>query len=239
MLRARACVLVITGVLVFDGCHGQSSLAYAPSESERSQLAAARIESEWAFLEPGRVVNYVRAVGRRLAQAAANLSGPPDYPWRFKVVRDRAVTAFAIGGGRIYVSDGALASCDNDAEFAALLAHEMGHQIEGHFRDIPALPRRSDGRSHLPMGSLSLAVNPAHELAADAISIELLSAAGYAPHAALRVAHRALEQSEAQDPHRWNERRIAALERLLVAVSPRRSLPSPAFSAAKRSLAPR
>lgn len=236
MLLVQVFVLVVTGSLAFDGCHGQTFPPSAPSEGERSRLTAARIESEWPLVEPGQVVNYVQAVGLRLGQAAANLYGSPDDPWRFKVVRDRAVTAFAIGGGRVYVSDGALHACRDDAEFAALLGHEMGHQIGGHFREPQALPRRSDGRSHLPMGSLSVAVDPANELEADGISIELLSAAGYDPHAALRVANRALERSEAQDPHPWNERRIAALTRLLGDFAPSRSKPTPALLEAKRSL---
>jgi predicted Zn-dependent protease len=236
MLLVRVVLLTVTGILAFDGCHGQTFPASAPTEGERSRLMAARIESEWPLVEPGRVVSYVQAVGLRLGQAAANLYGSPDYRWRFKVVRDRAVTAFAIGGGRVYVSDGALQACQDDGEFAALLGHEMGHQIAGHFRKSPALPRSSDGRSHFGMGSLSVAVDPANEVEADGISIALLKAAGYDPHAALRVANRAIERSEAQNRHPWNERRIAALTRLLGDFAPSRSKPTPALLEAKRSL---
>jgi predicted Zn-dependent protease len=234
---AQALALVAVGVLVLQACLGQTLLVYDTSEGDRSRLTAARIESEWPLVEPGRVVRYVQTVALRLKKAAAELYGPLPYRWHFKVVRDRAVTAFAIGGGRIYVSDGALNACRDDAEFAALLAHEMGHQIEGHFQEPQAPSRRSDGQSHLPMGSLRLALDPGNELEADKISIELLRAAGYDPRAALRVAKRTLEQSEAQSGHPWSNGRIALLRQLLADISPYPSRPSIAFLEAKRALA--
>lgn len=233
----QALALVAVGVLVLQACLGQTLRTRDYSEGDRSRLTAARIESEWPLVEPGRVVSYAQTVALRLEQAAAELYGPPPYPWRLKVVRDRAVTAFAIGGGRIYVSDGALNACRDDAEFAALLAHEMGHQIAGHFRKPQAPSRRSDEQSRLPMGSLRLALDPSNELEADKISIELLRAAGYDPRAALRVAKRALEQSEAQSGHPWSKPRIAILTQLLADILPSRPTPSIAFLEAKQALA--
>lgn len=236
LLALRLCVLMLGALAVAHPAPGRSLFSAAPSEAARSRITAARIESEWPLLGPGEVVSYVQAVGERLAKAASARYGPPAHPWRFKVVRDRAVTAFAIGGGRIYVSDGALDASQDDAEFATLLAHEMGHQIEGHFQAPETTASGADGRNDLPMGSLNLTVDPANEQAADEISIELLRAAGYDPHAALRVAERARQRLEAHQAHPWQTGRLAALTRLLSDVSPAPAKPSRAFLAAKGAL---
>jgi hypothetical protein len=42
------------------------------------------------------------------------------------------VNAFGIGGGRIYVNAGLLAEADREGEVAAVLAHEIGHQVRRH-----------------------------------------------------------------------------------------------------------
>lgn len=50
-------------------------------------------------------------------------------------MRDRSANAFAIGGGRIYVNEGVVTLCETESELAAILAHEMAHQLAGHFVD--------------------------------------------------------------------------------------------------------
>ena len=93
------------------------------------------------------------------------------------MVRDRSANAFAIGGGVVYVHDGTIAAARNEAEVAAVLAHEMGHELAGHFcgdtswagllGDLFAAGP-SDGRG---IGSMRQTIDPAREHAADRLSL--------------------------------------------------------------------
>ncbi|MBM09364.1 MAG: peptidase M48 [Magnetovibrio sp.] len=71
---------------------------------------------------------YVRYVGKKLAA----VSELPNLPWRFVVLNDPQVNAFALPGGYIYVTRGLLALAENEAEIAGVLAHEIGHVTARH-----------------------------------------------------------------------------------------------------------
>src|SRR5262245_18952229 len=71
---------------------------------------------------------YVNSVGQRLARN----SGRPDIPWRFYVVDDKSINAFATLGGRVYVHTGLLAATDSESQLASVLGHEIGHIVGRH-----------------------------------------------------------------------------------------------------------
>ena len=48
------------------------------------------------------------------------------------VIKDPYLNAFAFPNGVIYIHTGMLARMDNEAQLAALLAHEMSHCIHRH-----------------------------------------------------------------------------------------------------------
>ncbi len=73
---------------------------------------------------------YVSEVGARIAEA----NNPWNAEFRFGVVEDRSmVNAFALPGGRIYITTGMLDKLDNEAEMAAVLAHEVAHVSNRHY----------------------------------------------------------------------------------------------------------
>ncbi len=95
-------------------------------EVDLGQQINQEIQQEVRMARNSQLNSYVEQIGRRLA---AN-STRPNIPYTFQVVEDPAVNAFATAGGFIYVNTGLLKTADNEAEFASVLAHEMGH-IEG------------------------------------------------------------------------------------------------------------
>jgi predicted Zn-dependent protease len=185
---------VVAGLLLALATTGAVRADGVPcSREERfARATAARIEREWPLRPNDAVTEFVRRLGRRLAEVAP----PSPYPWTFTVVRDRSANAFAIGGGAVYVHDGTIAAARNEAEVAAVLAHEMGHQLAGHFCGVTRwsgllgdllAANPSDGRE---IGSMRQAIDPARELTADRLSLPILEAAGYDPRAALDIARR-------------------------------------------------
>ena len=71
---------------------------------------------------------YVAQIGVRLAKETSR----PNLPWRFGIVVSDDLNAFALPGGIICVTTGALKAMRNEAELAAVLAHEIGHVVERH-----------------------------------------------------------------------------------------------------------
>ncbi|MEX0970786.1 MAG: M48 family metalloprotease [Paracoccaceae bacterium] len=68
----------------------------------------------------------------RLGAHIATFSEQPDEAWRFTVLDSPAVNAFALPGGYIYVTRGLLALAGDEAELAAVLAHEITHVTAAH-----------------------------------------------------------------------------------------------------------
>src|SRR5690606_3693560 len=71
---------------------------------------------------------YVNRVGSWVAQH----SDRPDLPWRFAVLDDADINAFAAPGGYVFITRGMLARLTSEAELAAVVGHEIAHVTEKH-----------------------------------------------------------------------------------------------------------
>lgn len=68
---------------------------------------------------------YLTELGKKLV-AHLNTGGV-EYPWEFHCVNDRSINAFALPGGYVFVNRGTIEAADNEAELAAVMAHELSH----------------------------------------------------------------------------------------------------------------
>ncbi len=71
---------------------------------------------------------FVQNIGNRLAKHSER----KDVDYRFTVLNDDMVNAFAVPGGYIYITRGLLSIAEDEAEVAAVMAHEMGHITARH-----------------------------------------------------------------------------------------------------------
>lgn len=91
-------------------------------------------------LEDAEISDYIQHLGSRLA--AQTRADDSDY--RYFVVRDPGVNAFALPGGFIGVNSGLILLTDNESELAGVLAHETAHVQQRHIaRAIQAQSRAS------------------------------------------------------------------------------------------------
>lgn len=67
--------------------------------------------------------DYVQTVGKRLAA----VSHRPNMPYEFNVVNGSEMNAYALPGGKISITRGMVTKLRNEAQLAAVLAHEIGH----------------------------------------------------------------------------------------------------------------
>ncbi|HKV78753.1 MAG TPA: M48 family metallopeptidase [Candidatus Sulfotelmatobacter sp.] len=70
---------------------------------------------------------FVRQLGLKLAAAAPGYK----FPFTFKVVREKAINAFALPGGPVYINLGMIESA-NEAELAGVMGHEIAHVVMRH-----------------------------------------------------------------------------------------------------------
>lgn len=74
------------------------------------------------------VSNYVSKIGQHLVAHSAK----PNQRFEFIVVDDSEENAFSIGGGKVYINLGLLEAVESEDELAAVIAHEIGHDLFGH-----------------------------------------------------------------------------------------------------------
>ena len=86
------------------------------------------IEAELGLVEDEELNRFVRSVAVRLLRHAP--SRPFEY--EFKIVDQSVPNAFALPGGKIFVSRGLLALATSEDELAGVLGHEITHAAERH-----------------------------------------------------------------------------------------------------------
>ena len=89
-----------------------------------------QILSESQVMPQGEVVDLVRGIGRKLANAAGNVD--PGFQWEFNVIRSDQANAFALPGGKTAVYTGLLPVAKNADGLAVVMGHEIAHAIARH-----------------------------------------------------------------------------------------------------------
>lgn len=124
--------LVLSGALA--GCATQSSPATgrtfsspisAQQEAALGKKEHPKILAEFggAYTEKPDLGPYVNSIGQFLASTGER----PDVQFTFTLLNSPDVNAFAVPGGYIYVTRGLMALANNEAEFASVVGHEIGH----------------------------------------------------------------------------------------------------------------
>src|SRR5881296_1033855 len=114
------------------GAEGQ---AFKPESDERALWAKAEKEEE-ALLKKAKVYDdpmldeYLARIGDRLTPDQVREAGGPGF--KFGVIRDPTLNAFALPNGHIYVHTGLLSRLDNESQLAMIVGHEMTHVTHRH-----------------------------------------------------------------------------------------------------------
>lgn len=68
----------------------------------------------------------------KTGKAMAAVSHRPNLDYHFRIVDSEAINAFAVPGGYVYFTRGIMAHFNNEAQFAGVLGHEIGHITARH-----------------------------------------------------------------------------------------------------------
>lgn len=102
-----------------------------------------------AFMDDPEISDYIQSLGQKLVSH----SGSQQKDFRFFVINNPTINAFAVPGGFIGVHTGLILATQSEAELASVLAHETAHITQRH---IPRLITESQ-RATLPAMAAILA----------------------------------------------------------------------------------
>jgi beta-barrel assembly-enhancing protease len=127
-----------------------SAAAISPAEEKRlGENFMRRARQSLAMSDDPELNGYVQALGQRLlAQTETSYR-----EFRFFMVNDSSINAFAVPGGFVGIHKGLLLATQNEAELASVMAHEITHVTQKH---IPRLIAESQ-RTTLPAMAAILA----------------------------------------------------------------------------------
>lgn len=186
--------------------------------------------------------SYVTEIGARLA--AETEADNPTLPWEFTLLDSPVINAFALPGGKVFISRGLAERFTNEAQLAGVLGHEIGHvtaehvpeRIQAHTGtallasilsavagagDSGAIQQLTDvvvgygGQGYL------LSFGRSQELQADMLGMRYMTRAGYDPAAQRQVMEILAEAMAGPRPpeffstHPHPESRIAQIDELL------------------------
>jgi predicted Zn-dependent protease len=120
---------------------GDSSMSIISPAQERNlgEEFMRRARQSRAFVDDPELNEYVQALGQRLVAQAET----PYRDFRFFMVNDNDINAFAVPGGYIGINNGLLLATRNEAELASVLAHEVTHITQRHIPRMMAESRRT------------------------------------------------------------------------------------------------
>jgi predicted Zn-dependent protease len=179
----------------------------------------------------------VRRGGERTTIQVAAL---PGCATRFQVIPGRGLNAKA-DGRYVQVTSAIAAYVEDDAELAAVLAHELAHNILGHRARLDAA---RVARGFLGNFGRNAQLIRETEVEADRLSVYLLERAGYDPEAAVRFWSRFGRQGLnflGSPTHPNWRRRIASFETEIAAIRAARAAgrtPMPGFLSSVAAPAP-
>ncbi|MBP1656223.1 MAG: peptidase Ste24p [Bacteroidetes bacterium] len=179
------------------------------SEQQIGLGVAARLSTK-GFVTAPALVQYVNMIAAALAEQS------PAYDWDFSVyvLDDSTVNGFALPGGYIFITKGALQMCADESEAAAIIAHEMAHVTRKHgvqeiskrkvhikADDAFAELEEDTGEKSADEAEMDELVHKtyeqivaprlfSYELEADRVAAVLLARTGYDPYGLVRIAEK-------------------------------------------------
>ena len=183
----------------FTPTTGPDSISIEQEIQLGHQAAQQTMQKEPVLPDNNEITVYVRHLGQQLTSVA------PGYkrPYEFHVVNTKAVNAFALPGGPMFVNIGAIMEADHENELAGVMAHEISHVVQRHATRAytkqqkysvglgilgavlggrGGLGQIADLGAQFAVGSYFLKNSRQAESEADLLGTDIMYDAGYDPH---------------------------------------------------------
>lgn len=232
-------------VLPLQGCitNPATGQSYYNALSREEEVAIGEQATPDLIAEYGGVVPdqqaqaYVTGIGSKLAGVTEG--DYPTLPWEFFLLDSEVINAFALPGGKVFMSRGLVEKMTNEAQLAGVLGHEIGHVTAQHVdrrvtRQMGAqlglgvigVLLGSDfalGQQAVEMvvGGVVLSYDRDQELESDRLGMRYMNRVGYSPWGQRQVMEILQEASGARSgleifsTHPYPETRIEQIDKLL------------------------
>jgi predicted Zn-dependent protease len=104
------------------------SLMSSAQEQQAGDQADPSIQASYGMYDDAKLQSFINQKGK----AMGKISHLPDQEYNFRLLDSPVVNAFAVPGGYVYFTRGIMAHFNNEAEFAGVLGHEIGHITARH-----------------------------------------------------------------------------------------------------------
>lgn len=139
-------------------------------------------------------INYIDSIGQSIVKHQTDRPDTGGLKFSFTVIaQDTVVNAFSLLGGHVFVYTGLIKAAKNEAELAAVIAHEIGHITNRHgvlalcasqfLNDATKLVVGDSSLIGQVMNSMAmLQFSKGNEYQADTCAVKFLIASGYNPY---------------------------------------------------------
>lgn len=124
--------LLITSGCATNPISGETQFMLLSEEQdiELGKNYAPEVEKEMGGRIQNLVIqNYINSIGQKIAGVSHQ---PPYFTYEYAALDDDMLNAFALPGGYIFITKGMLLKLENEAQLAAILAHETVHVVARH-----------------------------------------------------------------------------------------------------------
>ncbi len=122
--------LLLTNSCAVNPVTGKKQIVLMSESQEIAMGADAdpQIVAQYGLYENKILQEFITQKGNEMSA----ISHRPDLKYEFKIVDSEVLNAFAVPGGYVYFTRGIMAHFNNEAEFAGVLGHEIGHITARH-----------------------------------------------------------------------------------------------------------
>jgi len=106
----------------------QTSYVTTDTEQGIGLGIASRIAATYGIVEDQRILRYLNMLATYLLES----SGAYDHQFRIYLLKSPEINAYSVVGGYVLFTEGMIKSCNNEAELASVIAHELMHVILKH-----------------------------------------------------------------------------------------------------------
>ncbi|MGH7816529.1 MAG: M48 family metalloprotease [Candidatus Binatia bacterium] len=223
-----------------------------PSEDEETRISREfrrEAKKQFKFTNHPEVERYIDRIGRRILAA----TGPLSFDYRFFVIDENQLNAFAVPGGSIYLFTGLIERAKSTDELAGVLGHEIVHVKARHMArssgpdaisllsllSMALLARSGSGAQAAGMvGQAVAATRQASysrqlELESDTLGARYMAAAGFDPKGTIGFL-KTMDQERALNPidvpayilsHPITQERVANAELVVKSLGPTQPRP--------------
>jgi predicted Zn-dependent protease len=222
-MRIRTAInAALLAALAVAGCatsginKGDINLVSSAEEVEMGREFSTEVGQQFEIYDDPVVTAYVQSVGDRVAAVCDR----PDIDYHFTVIKEDEMNAFALPGGYIYIYTGLMKDLDDEAQLAAVLAHEVGHVTARHATErltamygaqiaVSLLLGENPAEYKVLIANLFsttgfLAYSRANEFEADRLGTTYASRAGYDPEGMAELLGKFID-AEQREPSKLEE----------------------------------